>query len=45
MIGPGGLLLVVPHLFAVPVSVLLVGLQKEYITKLGCEKYFLRVTY
>jgi len=39
MIGPGGLLLVVPHLFAVPVSVLWVGLQ------LGCEKYFLRVTY
>ncbi len=29
MIGPGGLLLVVPHLFAVPVSVLLVGLQKS----------------
>jgi len=28
MIGPGGLLLVVPHLFAVPVSVLLVVLQK-----------------
>jgi hypothetical protein len=27
MIGPGGLLLVVPHLFAVPVSVLCVGLQ------------------
>jgi hypothetical protein len=39
MIRPGGLLLVVPHLFAVPVSVLSVGLQ------LGCEKYFLRVTY
>jgi hypothetical protein len=30
MIGPDGLLLVVPHLFAaVPVSVLLVGLQKS----------------
>jgi hypothetical protein len=29
MIGPGGLLLVVPHLFAVPVSVLWVGLQKS----------------
>jgi len=42
MIGPGGLLLVVspPHLFAVPVSVLWVGLQKEYVTKLGCEKIF-----
>jgi hypothetical protein len=38
-IGPGGLLLVVLHLFAVPVSVLWVGLQLE------CEKYFLRVTY
>jgi hypothetical protein len=43
MIGPGGLLLVVPYLFAVPASVLWV--TKEYITKLGCEKYFLRVTY
>jgi hypothetical protein len=29
MIGPGGLLLVVPHLFPVPVSVLLVVLQKS----------------
>jgi hypothetical protein len=29
MIRPGGLLLVVSHLFAVPVSVLLVGLQKS----------------
>jgi hypothetical protein len=29
MIGPGGLLSVVSHLFAVPVSVLLVGLQKS----------------
>ncbi len=45
MIRPGGLLLVVPHLFAVPVSVLWVGLAKEYITKLGCEKYFHRVAY
>jgi hypothetical protein len=26
MIGPGGLLLVVPHVYAVPVPVLLVGL-------------------
>jgi hypothetical protein len=43
MIGPGGLLLVVPHLFAVLVSVLWVGLRK--ITKLGCEKYFCRVSY
>jgi len=29
MIAPGGLLLVVPHVFAVPVSVLWVGLQKS----------------
>jgi len=29
MIGPGGLLLVVPYQFAVPVSVLWVGLQKS----------------
>jgi len=42
MIGPGGFLLIVPHPFPVPVSVLLVVLQKEYITKLGCEKYFRR---
>jgi hypothetical protein len=33
MIGPGGLLLVVPHIFAVLVSVLWVGLK----TKLECE--------
>jgi hypothetical protein len=29
MIGPGGLLLVVPHLFAVSVLVSWVGLQKS----------------
>jgi hypothetical protein len=29
MIGPGDLLLVVPHVYAVPVSVLLVGLPKK----------------
>jgi hypothetical protein len=29
MIGPGGLLLAVPHIYAVPVKVLLVGLPKE----------------
>jgi len=29
MIGPGGLLLVVPHLFTIPVSVWWVGLQKS----------------
>ncbi len=35
MIGPGSLLLVVPSLFAFPVSVLLVGLQKS--TKLNLD--------
>jgi hypothetical protein len=41
MIGPGGLLLVVPHSFAVLVSFSFMGgVAKEYITKLGCEKYF-----
>jgi hypothetical protein len=44
MISPDGLLLVVP-LFPAPVSVLLVGLAKEYITELGREQYFRRVTY
>jgi hypothetical protein len=29
MIGSGGLLVVIPHVFAVSVSVLLVGLQKK----------------
>jgi hypothetical protein len=29
VIGPGGLLLVVPHIFAVPVSVLWFGLKKS----------------
>ncbi len=43
LIGPGGLLFVVPYLFAVPVSVLWVGLEKRFKTKLGCEKYFCRV--
>jgi hypothetical protein len=37
---PGGLLLVVSHLFALPVSVLWVGFEKKQITELGCEKYF-----
>jgi hypothetical protein len=42
MIGPGGLLLLVPHLFAVPVSVLSVELQKStYMIK----QYVGRVTY
>jgi hypothetical protein len=34
MIGPGGLLLVVPHVYAVPVTVLLVGLPKKNTSKL-----------
>jgi hypothetical protein len=38
MISPAGLLLEVPHLLAVPVSVLC-GVAKEYITKLGCESH------
>jgi hypothetical protein len=29
MIGPGGLLLVVPHEYAIPILVLLVGLPKN----------------
>jgi len=29
MIGPGGLLLVLPHVYVVPVSVLLVWLPKK----------------
>jgi hypothetical protein len=29
MVGPGGLLLVVPHVYAVPVPVLLVGLPNK----------------
>jgi hypothetical protein len=38
------LLLGVSHLFAVPVSVLWVRFEKKKV-KLGCEKYFCRVTY
>jgi len=38
MIGPGGLSLIVPHLFVVPVSILWMdGVTEKYITKLGCE--------
>jgi hypothetical protein len=33
LIGPSGLLLVVCHLFAVPVSVSWVGLEKKLVTK------------
>jgi hypothetical protein len=41
MIGPGGLLLVVPHLFiCCPSFSFMGGVAKEYITKLGCEIYF-----
>jgi hypothetical protein len=40
MIGPGGLLLVVPHLFALPVSVLLVGLQKSTELNLDVKNIF-----
>jgi hypothetical protein len=45
MIGPGGLLSLVFHLFAVPDLVLWVGVGKKQITKLGCEKYFCKVTF
>jgi hypothetical protein len=46
MIGPGGLLLVVPHLFAVLVSVLLVGLQASVQLNLDVKnKHFCKVTY
>jgi hypothetical protein len=45
MICPSGLLLVVPHLFSLPISSFMGGVAKEYITKLGCEKYFHRITY
>jgi hypothetical protein len=40
MIGPGGLLLAVPHLFDVSSFGFMDGVVKEYITKLGGEKYF-----
>jgi hypothetical protein len=45
LIRPGGFLLVVSHLFAVPVLVLWVGLKKEYITKIEYEKYFCMITH
>jgi hypothetical protein len=44
MIGPGGLLLVVPAPICCPSFILMDGVAKKYITKLGCEKYFWRVT-
>ncbi len=40
IIGPGGLLLVVPHLYAIPVSVLWVGLHKSIRINLDAKKYF-----
>jgi hypothetical protein len=45
MIGPGGLLLVVSHLFAVPDSSfsLMDRVGKKQITSLGCENFFLQV--
>jgi hypothetical protein len=33
-----------PHPLAVPSFSFMAGVAKEYITKLGCEKYFRRVT-
>jgi hypothetical protein len=46
MIGPGGLLLVIPTYFAVLFSTNFMGeVAKMLITKLGCEKYFGRFTY
>ncbi len=43
MIGPGGLLLVVPTYLQSPFQ-FIGGLQKKKTTKLGCKKYFCRVT-
>jgi hypothetical protein len=40
MIRPGGLLLAVPHLFAVPFSVLWVGLQKSIELHLDVKNIF-----
>jgi uncharacterized membrane protein len=45
LISPVGFLLVVSHLFAIPVLVLWVGLKKEYITKIEYEKYFCMITH
>jgi hypothetical protein len=42
LIGAGQLLLVVSHLFAVPVLVLWVGLKTNKESKLGCENIFAR---
>jgi hypothetical protein len=45
MIGPAGLLLVVPHVYAVPVSLLLLGLPKENTAELRHLILLSRVTY
>jgi hypothetical protein len=45
VIGPGGLLLIVSHLFAVPVLILWVGMKKKKRTKLECKKHFCKATY
>jgi hypothetical protein len=49
MIGSGALLLVISHLFDVPVFQFYGWAQgvapKKKKTKLGCEKYLCRVTY
>jgi len=45
MIGPGGLLLVVPHVYVVLVLVLLVGLPKKKTTKLRHLVLLSKVTY
>ncbi len=45
MIGPGGLLLVVPRPICCPSFSFIGGIAKEYITKLGCENYFRSITY
>jgi hypothetical protein len=47
MIGPGGLFISSPptYLLAVPSFSFIGGVAKELRTKLGCEKYFLTVTY
>jgi hypothetical protein len=44
MIGPGGLLIVVPHLFICCPSFSFMGGAKKEIAEWGCEKYFCRVT-
>jgi hypothetical protein len=36
MFGPGGLLLIVPHVYGIPISVLLVGLPEK---KLNLDIY------